>query len=142
MPTGTCPRRGIEMATHFDEELLARLAQRERLRIGIPAESREHVSRLWFVIHHGSVYIRSVRGEKAPWYRTLQDNPLATLHVARRHLPIRAVAVQEDKIRQRISEHFLQKYTYLYPSSLRAMLHEQVVETTLRLEPAGVEALV
>jgi hypothetical protein len=130
------------MTSHFDEELLTHLAQREHIRIGIPARSRTHVSRLWFVIHQGYFYIRSVRGGRAPWYRTLQDNPLATLHVARLHLPIRVVAVREDEIRKRISEHFLQKYTYLHPSSLRAMLQEQVVETTLRLEPAGVEALV
>jgi hypothetical protein len=89
------------------------------------------------VIHRDYFYIRSVRGEKAPWYRALQANPLATLYVGRLRFPIRAVAVQEDEIRKRISEHLIQKYAYLHPSSLRAMLDEQVVETTLRLEPAA-----
>jgi hypothetical protein len=129
------------MATHFDRELLAHLAQRERIRIGIQAGGRTHVSQLRFVIHRDYFYIRSVRREKAPWYRTLQDNPLATLYVGRLHLPIRAVAVQKDVVRKRISEHFIQKYAYLHPSSLRAILHKQVVETTLRLEPAEVEVL-
>lgn len=67
------------MATSFDRGLLASLAQKEHLRLGTPAGSGEHVSRLWFVIHQGFLYIRSARGERAAWYRILRDHPLATL---------------------------------------------------------------
>lgn len=122
------------MTTPFDRGLLASLAQQEHLRLGTPAGSRERVSGLWFVIHQGFLYIRSARGERAAWYRILRDHPLATLHVGRLHLSIRAVSVQEDEVRQRISAHLRQKYAYLHPPSLQ--LDEQGVKTTLRLEPA------
>ena len=133
------PRRSIAMATHFDRELLAHLAPRERIRIEIQAGGRAHLSRLMFVIHHDHLYIRSARRDNAPWYQTLRANPQATLHVGRLHLPIRAVAVQDEQTRKRVGEHFVQKYVYLHPSSTRTMLYEQVAETTFRLEPAEVE---
>src|SRR5260370_7283432 len=110
-------KRSIAMATHFDRELLGHLARRERIRIEMQAGDRAHLSRLMFVIHHDHLYIRSARRDNAPWYQTLRANPQATLHVGRLHLPIRAVAVQDDHTPHRIGEPFAHKYLHLHPSS-------------------------
>ena len=123
------------MATHFDRDILARLADRERIGIEIQTGGRAHLSRIRFVIHNDHLYIRSARGDKVPWYQTLRANPRAIVHVGKLHLPISAVVVQDEQIRQRVSEHFVQKYSYLYPSSTRTMMHEQVAEATFRLDP-------
>lgn len=123
------------MATHFDRDLLTHLAERERIGIELQAGDRAHFSRIRFVIHDDHLYIRSARGDKVPWYQTLRANPKAILHVGRLHLPIRAVVVEDEQTRQRVSEHFVQKYSYLHPSSTRTMTQAQVAEATFRLEP-------
>lgn len=127
------------MATHFDSDFLAQLAQRERLSLKIQASGSTHRWPAWFVIHQGYLYIRSAQRDKAPWNKTLRANSRAILRVGRLHLPIRAVPVQDEQTRRRVDEHFVQKYAYRFPSSTRTMMDE-VAETMFRLEPAEVEA--
>ena len=123
------------MATHFDRDILVRLAERERIGVEMQAGGKAHFSRIRFVIHDDHLYIRSAKGEKVPWYQTLRANPQAILHVGRLHLPIRAVVMEDEQTCQRVNEHFVQKYSYLHPSLTRTMMRAQVAETTFRLDP-------
>lgn len=123
------------MTKQFHSEILAHLSSRERIGIEIHTDGKVHRSILRFVVHQGTLYIRSTHGGNAPWYKNLRANANADLHVGRWHIPIRAVVVEDDETLVRVSEHYAQKYGYMLPATTGTMIHDDVLPTTLRIEP-------
>ena len=97
---------------------------------GAPA----HRTKIWVALDDGTPYVRTWRGPHSRWYRELIANPVATLHVGTRQLPVRAVPAPESADVQAASSGFEQKYGG--DPATRAMLAPSVLPTTLRLEPA------
>lgn len=133
------PREGLLMASYvqFDEEILIRLAHQEELRLEIegPRSNRHHQVRVWFVIHHGNIYVRSAEGSTASWYRQLQAHPLATIRVGHQRLAVRAVPVTDSTLISYISAHYVEKYMYMFPHATQEIIRDEVLGTTLLLEP-------
>jgi hypothetical protein len=121
----------------FDGEILARLAPQEELKLEIedPESNRHHQVHLWFVIHHGNIYVRSAEGSNASWYRLLQAHPLATMLVDHERLAVRAVPITNSTLISYISAHYVEKYTYLFPQATQEIIRDEVLGTTLLLEP-------
>jgi hypothetical protein len=97
---------------------------------GAPA----HRTKIWVVLDDGTPYIRTWRGPQSRWYRELIANPVATLYVGSRQLPVRAVPAPDAAHVAAASSGFEQKYGG--DPAVRAMLTPPVLPTTLRLEPA------
>ncbi len=128
------------MIKQFHPEVLAHISPREKVGIEIQMDGKVHRSTLQFVVHEGNLYIRSARKDNAPWYKNLRANANADLHIGRFHIPIRAVVVEDDETLMRVSEHYAQKYGYMLPAATRTMIYDDVIPTTLRIEPVEVES--
>ncbi len=98
------------------------------------ARSEVHRVPIWIVVVDGVPYVRSVRGEKGRWFRELLARGGA-VHVGARRIPVSATRVTTDALNARISGAIEAKYDRPRASVL-AMIRDEVLRTTARLDPA------
>ncbi|MCI0346265.1 MAG: DUF2255 family protein [Chloroflexi bacterium] len=98
------------------------------------ADGAVHRTIIWVVVEDGRIYIRSYRGRTARWYREALARPDVALHVAGRRIPFRAVPAVDPATIAACSAGLTRKYRRSY--SLQAMLLDEILDTTLRLESA------
>lgn len=89
---------------------------------------------IWIVVDGEEVFVRSVRGERARWYRELLARPGAVITRSRR-IPVRAVHAGDAGAKRRMTLGLKRKYA-TSGASLVAMVRRAILDTTLRLEPA------
>ena len=89
---------------------------------------------IWIVERAGDVYVRSVRGARGRWYRDALADPAVAIHVDGRRVAARAVPAADPESVEACSDALRAKY----PSgpSLRSMLVDDVLPTTLKMVPA------
>jgi hypothetical protein len=119
----------------FADEDLARLAAAEEVEIETQApdaETRRTV--IWVVVDDGNVFIRTYKGPNTRWYRDALANPAVAIHVDGRRLPATAIPATDPDSIERTSSGFRHKYAD--DTSMPWMLAPNVLDTTLRLEPA------
>ncbi len=90
---------------------------------------------IWVVVVDDAAYVASVNAIKGRWYRELSAREGA-LFVADRRIAIRAIPVEDEGMRARVSEAFGRKYASS-GSALASMQRPEVLATTLRLEVLG-----
>jgi hypothetical protein len=88
---------------------------------------------IWPVVEAGEVYVRSLRGEKGIWYRELVATPDAVLHVEGEAVPVHAVVTPDPHSVERATAGLRRKYAG--SPYLDSMLREEILPTTVRLEP-------
>ncbi len=98
------------------------------------ADGDAHRTIIWPVVRDGVVLIRSYRGAGARWYREALADPAVVLHVDGRRVPARAIPAPEAATITACSAALRAKYRG--DPSLGAMLRPDVLDTTLRVEPA------
>jgi hypothetical protein len=120
----------------FDAETAQLLDETREVQIETRRDENAPMHRtiIWVVTVDGTVFVRSVRGEKGRWYREVSANPSAALHVGDRRIPVRAVPVTEEQAVGAVSEAYRSKYGRT-AASTEAMLRPETLPTTLRLEP-------
>ena len=121
----------------FEESDLAALAAAQEIKVETrSAAGTEHRTIIWVAEHDGAIYIRSVNGPDARWYReaTAAEAGPAAVHVEGRRVPVRLQAATDPASIEACSEGLRAKYRRSY--SLQSMLADDVLETTLRVEPA------
>jgi hypothetical protein len=92
-----------------------------------------HRTTIWAVVEGGEVYVRSLRGTRGRWYRELMATGGGVVHVDGNSYPVRAVQAADDDSIERASEGLRRKYPQ--SRSLDSMLDDDILETTVRLEP-------
>jgi hypothetical protein len=92
-----------------------------------------HRTTIWAVVEGGDVFIRSLKGDDGRWYRELTANPEAVVHVGDDAVPVRAVQAADAESVERASEGLRRKYSD--SRSLQPMLEENILHTTVKLEP-------
>ena len=92
-----------------------------------------HRTTIWAVVEDGDVYVRSLRGTRGRWYRELMARGEGVVHVGGDSYPVRAVQVADAESIERTSEGFRRKYPA--SRSVDSMVADDVLETTVRLEP-------
>jgi hypothetical protein len=95
-----------------------------------------HRTTIWIVVDGDVAYVRSVRGPAGRWYRELVANPVGAVHVGGTAVPVRAYPATDPATVERVSKALNQKYLARWPGPTAAMLREQTLPTTLRLEPS------
>jgi hypothetical protein len=126
-----------ETAQRFSDEILALIGQAEEVHIEPRSADGQHVGpvTIWVVVVDGDVYVRSYRGPNGRWYQALLRHPAGVLHVNGRDVPFRAVRVEDQAEIARVSETYRRKYERKWPRETAEMLRDEVLPTTLRLEP-------
>ena len=119
----------------FDQQTLALLDDEREVSIETvkPDGSRQRTV-IWVVVDGGDAFIRSWRGDRARWYQAALDRPdEVSLEVAGRSLAVRPVSATDDLSVARCSSALERKYAG--DPATPAMVREEVLGTTLRLEP-------
>jgi hypothetical protein len=119
----------------FDRETLDLLARTKEVRVetsrpGGPVNS----AIIWIVVDGQNVFVRSWLGERGRWYREARVNPQVTLLAGERRIAATAVSATDAESVRRCSEGFQAKYPK--SKSTPMMLADDILDTTLRLEPA------
>ena len=117
----------------LSDDQLALLDETLEVRIETRADGGVYETIIWIVIADGEVYIRSVNGEKGHWYQRTLSNPFVAIHVDGERLEFRAVHVKDPATIQTVSDALRGKYPP--GGSLDRMTREEVLDTTLHLEP-------
>jgi hypothetical protein len=97
------------------------------------ASGEVHRTVIWTAEHDGELYIRSYLGPRGRWYREAIADPTVTLIVEGRRIDALAIPATDDASIEACSAGLTAKYPR--SQSLRAMLVDDVLPTTLRLEP-------
>jgi hypothetical protein len=128
----------MQATEHFAPDVLSALERTEEVQIeprSPDGRSSQPVT-IWVVVDGGDVYVRSARGPKGRWYQALLKHPRGVLHAGQREIPFHAVPVNDAATIARVNEAYRRKYEHKWPSETAGMLRDDVVPTTLRLEPA------
>ncbi len=119
----------------FAESDLAAMAAAKEVDIETRSPAGEaHRTIIWIVEREGTVYVRSYRGPRGRWFREAVADPEVAIHVDGRRVPARAVTATDPASVEACSEGLRAKYPR--SQSLRAMLIDDVLPTTLKLVPA------
>jgi hypothetical protein len=94
-----------------------------------------HRTTIWIVVDGSDAYVRSVRGPAGRWYRELLANPRGAVHVGDQRVPVRATPATDPESVARVSAALSKKYESRWPGPTAAMLREDTLPTTLRLQP-------
>jgi hypothetical protein len=124
------------MSVSFDGatlELLRAVEEPEIETSAAPGATR-HRTIIWVVVdEHDRVFIRSVRGAGARWYREALAQPVAVLYAEGRAIDVSVEPAADPERIAACSRWILSKYAGQY--SARAMVAEHTLETTLELLP-------
>jgi len=123
------------MPRQFDPQTLNQLATTEEIEIETySATGQAHRIVIWIMVEDQNVYVRSWLGPKGRWYKEITANPNGAIHMDGQRLPVHAVPVTDEAIITRVSDNILRKYHN--SSSAKDMVREEILSTTLLLEPA------
>ncbi|OGO55812.1 MAG: hypothetical protein A2V84_08265 [Chloroflexi bacterium RBG_16_70_13] len=109
-----------------------RLAQAEEVRIETTSPTGiVHRTIIWIVVDGEDVFVRSVNGEGARWYREAVARPDVAFDVGGRRIASRVVAAADPESVGRCSAALKGKYAA--DPALRLMLRPHTLPTTLRV---------
>jgi hypothetical protein len=98
------------------------------------AKGAKHSVPIWIVVANGVPYVRSVRGPKGRWYRELTARGEGAIVARGKRTPVKAIHDRTKTAIDATSEALRQKYRSS-GQSLASMLKDDVLDTTVRLEP-------
>lgn len=112
---------------------LGSLHEADQVRIRTRSDRGTFKTIIWIVVVDGVVYVRSVRGERGRWYqRALADQQVGIL-LDGDEIEFRAVHVDDPAEIEAVSDALRDKYPP--GGSLDAMIQDEVLGTTMRLDP-------
>jgi hypothetical protein len=129
-----------ELTANFPADVLGLLDQTDEVQIEprSPDGQRQPAVTIWVVVLDGlDVYVRSYRGPRGRWYQALLKHPYGVLHVSQREIPFHAIHIDDSPTIARVSEAYRRKYERRWPTETAEMLRDEVLSTTLKLEPAA-----
>lgn len=120
--------------TAFPKVVVEALRVKHEVRIEtMSAKGETHRVTIWIVVVDEIPYVRSVRGAKGRWFRELLRRGEGAVHVGPRRIPVRATRVSDAAENARVSDAIQAKYDRPI-ASVRAMVRDEVLATTARLE--------
>ena len=120
----------------FGPDELALLREAEEIEIETARRGGSaHRTIIWVVVDGDDVFVRSVNGAAARWYREAIANPSVTIHVDGDALAARTAPAADRESIRRTSDELARKYAR-HGASLRSMLVPEILDTTLRVVPA------
>lgn len=99
------------MSTRLPQSIVTAIDESGILGIRAGARSDHRFTGVWPVVVNGRVFARSWTLKPDGWYRTFLDDPRGTLQIGERQVPIRAVRVPNERIRDAVERAYAEKYT-------------------------------
>jgi hypothetical protein len=118
--------------TTFDAETLRALGEVQEPVIRTEKHPNSAVV-IWVVVDGDDVFVRSWLGVKGRWYKDVASGGPATLEFAGKRLAMRAIPANDAASIAATSREILRKYRH--SSHAREMVRDEILPTTLRLEP-------
>jgi hypothetical protein len=112
----------------FDETKVVHIETRS-------AKGTKHQIPIWIVVADGVPYVRSVRGPAGRWYRELLARGEGAVVSGGKRVPVRATKDSSAEAIEAVSAALRKKYARS-GQSLQSMLRANVLDTTVRLDPA------
>ena len=94
----------------FASGLLATIDEAKILGVRAGARSHHRFIGIWPVVIEGRVFARSWSLKPNGWYRSFLEDPLGTIQAGNREVPVRAVQVRSERIRDAVEEAYARKY--------------------------------
>lgn len=117
----------------FSDQLLELVTSTAEPLIETTDGERSTKTIIWAVVDDGEVFIRSWKGLDGVWYKRARAHPEVKLHIGDTVLEATAVHTPDAESIERCSAGLIREYR---PGrSLDGMLRDEVLETTLRLDP-------
>ncbi len=98
------------MTRPFSRSLLAAIDASKILGVRAGARSDHRFVGIWVVVVEGRVFVRSYTLEKNGWYRTFLEDPLGDIQVGERVVPVRAVPLRSERLRDAVDQAYAEKY--------------------------------
>jgi hypothetical protein len=92
-----------------------------------------HRTIIWPAVDQGEVYVRSLHGARGRWYREALENPDVVVHFEGQSIPARAIHAPDEESIERATAGLQRKYAD--SPYVGTMIRDEILETTLRLEP-------
>ena len=99
------------MRTRLSRSIVAAIDESAILGIRAGARSDHRFVGVWPVVVTGRVFARSWTLKPNGWYRTFLEDPLGVLQVGEREVPVRAVRVRSERLRDAVERAYAEKYT-------------------------------
>lgn len=97
-------------ARRFSRPVLAAIDESKVFGIRAGSRSDHRFIGIWAVVVNGRVFARSWTRKAGGWYRTLLEDPRATIQVGDRQLRARAVFVTSERMRDAVERAYAKKY--------------------------------
>jgi len=98
-------------------------------------EGTKHSVTIWIMVVDGVPYVRSVRGPRGRWYRELLARGEGAVVAGGKRVAVKATHDSLPSTIEAVSEALRKKYPRS-GQSLASMLRADVLDTTVRLDPA------
>jgi len=100
----------MKPSLHFSKETLADIRKRRLIGIRAGTDSAHRVIRIWVVVVHGRVFIRSWTLEPRSWWRTFLEDPHGSLFLGRQEIHVRAIHTRSERLKDLVSVAYKEKY--------------------------------
>ena len=122
-------------AQRFPKATLEELADAQI--IGVRAGTEHRYTGVWVVVVEGRVFVRSWNDKPTGWYRAFQAEPLGSIRLADREIPVRARRPRAERLRDAATRAYAEKYTTKGSQKwVRGFAEPDRVAATLELVPA------
>jgi hypothetical protein len=105
--------------------------------LGVRAGTEHRYTGVWVVVVEGRAFVRSWNDKPTGWYRAFVAEPLGSIQLAGREIPVRARQTRSERLRDAVTRAFAEKYdTKASEKWVRGFAESQRAVTTLELVPA------
>jgi hypothetical protein len=95
-------------ARRFPKATLEELADARIL--GVRAGAEHRFTGVWVVVVEGRVFVRSWSDKPTGWYRAFRAEPLGSIQLGKRGIPVRARRTRSERLLDAVTRAYAQKY--------------------------------
>jgi hypothetical protein len=122
-------------ARRFPKATLEELAGAKIL--GVRAGTDHRYTGVWVVVVEGRAFVRSWNDKPTGWYRAFQAEPLGSVQLAGREIPVRARRTRGERLRDAVTRAYAEKYdTKASEKWVRGFAEPHRAVATLEIVPA------
>ncbi|HJZ91426.1 MAG TPA: DUF2255 family protein [Gemmataceae bacterium] len=125
----------MRTARRFAKATLEALADARIL--GVRAGTEHRHTGVWVVVVQGRAFVRSWNDKPTGWYRAFLAEPVGSIQLAGREIPVRARRTRGERLRDAVTRAYGEKYdTKASEKWVRGFAEPHRVAATLELVPA------